>query len=141
MHKLVIYSIISNIYDYQGGLMEKTVLLVDDEVEIIDFLENFLKRFKISSVKVTSGEEALEVYREDAVGFVFLDIQLPGINGIEVLTELKKINPAVKVIMITGRADNEFQQNALRLGAIDYVTKPLDLGELKEKIQKYIVDQ
>ena len=119
--------------------MPKTILLVDDESDIINYLENFLRRFKISSIKTLSGEDALAVYDKDKVDFVFLDIEMKGINGFTVFEELKKRNPAVKVIMITGWSEQEYQDKARGLGAVDYITKPLDLSELKEKIHKYIL--
>lgn len=120
--------------------MAKRVLLVDDEVEIIDFLENFLKRFKLTSIKATSGEDALALYDKEQVDFVFLDIQLKAMDGISVLKELKRINPEVKVIMITGKSEDDFQEKAKSFGALDYITKPLDLSELKDKVYKYILD-
>lgn len=119
--------------------MDKHILLVDDEIDIVNFLGNFLRRLQIPSVKATSGEEALSLYDKEKIGFVFLDIQMKNIDGLTVLEELKKKNPDVRVIMITGKADKEYQNKAKELGAVDYVTKPLDLGELKEKINKYIL--
>lgn len=119
--------------------MNKHVLLVDDEEEIISFMENFLKRFKISSTKVTSGEEALEVYGKKKTDFVLLDIHLKGIDGFTVLQELKAKDPSVKVIIITGSSEKDSQNRAMALGAIDYISKPLDLSELKEKINRYMM--
>ncbi len=119
--------------------MEKDVLLVDDEKDIVNFLEHFLRRMKLSSIKATSGEEALVAYDKNKVGFVFLDIQMKGIDGFSVLKELKERDPAVQVIMITGRSEKDSQDKAKELGAIDYITKPLDLGDLKEKVNRYIL--
>ncbi|MCM8773332.1 MAG: response regulator [Candidatus Omnitrophica bacterium] len=119
--------------------MVKPVLLVDDEEEIVNFLENFLRRFKIPSIKTTSGEEAIALYSKERIGFIFLDIQMEGIDGLSVLKELKKTDPSVKVIFITGRGEKELYEKTKKLGAIDYITKPLDLRELKEKIDKYIL--
>jgi len=120
-------------------MIEKCVLLVDDEEEIVNFLEHFLKRFSISSIKASSGEEALKIYDKDKICLTFLDIQLGGIDGITVLGELKKKHSDVKVIMITGKAEKEFKDKAASLGVLGYVTKPLDLSELKAIIHKYIL--
>jgi len=119
--------------------MSKRILLVDDEVEIVNFLEHFLKRFKILAIRATSGKEALSLYDKDKVDFIFLDIQMKGIDGLTVLKKIKKIDPEAKIIMITAKADLENQNKAKELGAIDYIVKPLNLLNLKEKIEKYIL--
>lgn len=119
--------------------MSKHILLVDDEVEIVDFMENFLRRFKISSTKVTSGEEALAVYDQRKMDFVFLDIHLKGIDGFTVLEKLRAVHPGVKVIIIAGSTEKDSVDRAQQLGALDYISKPLDLGEFKEKLHKYVL--
>ena len=119
--------------------MNKHILLVDDEEDIVQFLGSFLRRFKIPSIIATSGEQALRLYDKEKVGFVFLDIQLGGMDGMEVFKELKNRNPEVKVIMITGKDEETYQEKAKSMGVVDYITKPLDLGDLKEKIDKYIL--
>ena len=119
--------------------MNKHILIIDDEIDIVNFMANFLKRFKISIIKATSGEEGLKAYDKDKVGLVFLDIQMPGIDGISVLRKIRKINPQAKVIMITAKTDAGSRAKAKRLGAFDYISKPLDLGELKDKIEKCIL--
>jgi DNA-binding response OmpR family regulator len=116
----------------------KYVLLVDDEKVIVDFLERFLKRLNIASIAVTSGEEALEVYSRAHFDLVLLDIQLGGIDGLYVLEKIKQKDPSVKAIMITGRAEKVLQERALSLGALDYITKPLDLSELRAKLGRYL---
>ncbi|MBU1121749.1 MAG: response regulator [Candidatus Omnitrophota bacterium] len=120
-------------------MMKKRVLVVDDEKEITDFLERFLNRFDITVVKASEGMQAFDFYNKHNPDCVFLDIQMPGKDGMTVLKELRAIDSASKIIMITGRDDKEFQEKAKQLGAIDYITKPLDLGELSSKIEKYIL--
>ncbi|MDD2523227.1 MAG: response regulator [Endomicrobiia bacterium] len=118
--------------------MNKKVLIVDDEEEIVAFMARFLKRLNIDSVTAISGEEALEYYQIDKFDCVFLDIHLGGISGIDVLKKLKKINPNAKVIVITGSISSDNRDKVLDLGAIDYLQKPIDLADLKEKILNYI---
>ena len=115
------------------------VLIVDDEVEVVDFLCNFLKRFTISSEKAVNGKDALDVFAKTKPDWVLLDIKMPDMDGFEVLKGLKRIEPNAKVIMITGKEDKESQNAAKKLGALDYIVKPLDLEELHEKIQTYIL--
>ena len=117
----------------------KHILLVDDEEEIVDFMANFLRRFKISSAKATSGEEALKAYDANVTDFVFLDLHMTGMDGFEVFKRLKIINPGVKVIVIAGSSDKDSMEMAEGLGVLDYITKPIDLGDFKKKIDKYIL--
>ena len=119
--------------------MKKKVLVVDDEKEIVDFLERFLKRLNIDVVKAISGSEAIDMYNTHSPDCVFLDIKMPDRDGLEVLREIKKINPLSKVVMITGKEEQEYQEKAKKYGAIDYITKPLDLAELNKKIHEHIL--
>lgn len=121
------------------GIEKKKVLIVDDEVEIVDFLARFLQRLGIAAIKANSGEEALRKYNEEQPDFIFLDIQMPDKDGITILKEIKKIDATVKVIMITGKDDKDLQAKAKKYGALDYITKPLDLSELSIKIDNYIL--
>lgn len=118
--------------------MKNQVLIVDDEKEIVDFLESFLSRLDIATIKATTGQEALERYDASQPEFVFLDIKMPDKDGITVLKELRGKNPQVKVIMITGSEEREMQLQAKKHGAIDYITKPLDLSDLRQKIKEHI---
>jgi two-component system response regulator AtoC len=115
------------------------VLVVDDEVEVVEFLCNFLKRSNIASQKAINGEGALKAFQESRPDWVLLDIKMPDMDGFEVLKELKKRQADVKVMMITGRDDKESQSKAKKLGALDYIVKPLDLEELHQKIQAHIL--
>lgn len=121
------------------GTEKKKVLIVDDEIEIVDFLSRFLQRLGITAIKANSGEEALRKYNESHPDSIFLDIQMPDKDGLTILKEIKKIDTAVKVIMITGKDDKELQAKAKKYGALDYITKPLDLSELSAKINDYIL--
>jgi DNA-binding response OmpR family regulator len=120
--------------------MSRKVLVVDDEQDIVDFMERFLIRKGISVVKASNGELAVEICKKEMPDCVFLDIQMSGKDGISTLIELKKLNPALKVIMITGKDNVDLKEKAARAGAMDYITKPLDLSELHRKIQTYILN-
>ena len=71
--------------------------------------------------------------------WVLLDIKMPDMDGFDVLKAIKKADSAINVIMITGKDDSESQNTAKELGAVDYIVKPLDLEELHNKIQTYIL--
>ena len=112
-----------------------SVLVVDDEE---DFLETIVKRLvkrKISTIGVKSGEEALEVIKERLIDVVILDIKMPGgMDGIETLREIKKIQPICEVILLTGHGSMETSIEGMKLGAFDYLLKPVKLEELLPKL-------
>ena len=111
------------------------VLLVDDEV---DFLEALVKRLRKRGLDVTaigSGAEALALIEREPVDVVVLDVRMPGMDGLEVLRAIKKINPGIEVIMLTGHANVEVAIEGMELGAFDYLMKPMDIDELLYKLQ------
>ena len=118
--------------------MNKKVLIVDDEEEILAFMSRFLKRLGIDSCVAVSGEQALEKYRQEPFDCVFLDVHLGGISGIEVLKQIKNLNSDAKVIIITGSISADNKEKLLAIGAKDYLQKPVDLADFKEKILNYI---
>lgn len=119
--------------------MGKKVMVVDDEKEIVDFLERFLIRFNLSVIKATGGLEAFDFFKQHRPELVFLDIKMPDKDGLVLLQELIEIDQRLKVIMITGRDEEEIRDKAKSMGALDYITKPLDLTELGGKVKKYIL--
>jgi len=111
------------------------VLFVDDE---IDFLETLMKRMKkrgVNVVGVGSGEQALDYLNEQPVDVIVLDVRMPGIGGIHTLREIKKLDPLMEVIMLTGHASIEAAIEGMELGAFDYLMKPADFDELFYKLQ------
>jgi DNA-binding NtrC family response regulator len=116
-------------------LEDLKVLFVDDE---IDFLETLMKRMKKRGVDVAgvgSGEEALDYLNMHRADVVVLDVRMRGIGGINALREIKKIDPLVEVIMLTGHASIEAAIEGMESGAFDYLMKPADFDELFYKIQ------
>lgn len=107
------------------------ILLVDDER---DFVQTLSDRLKLRSIKTDiayDGESALEcVQQDDPPEVIILDIQMPGINGVETLQRVKKTNPDIEVIIITGHVDEDDRKTCLSAGAFAYIQKPLDINEL-----------
>jgi DNA-binding NtrC family response regulator len=114
---------------------EVTVLLVDDETEYLETLMKRLRKRNLRVNGVSSGEAALELLRENPVDVVVLDVRMPGMDGVQTLREIKKINPLVQVIMLTGHANVEVAIQGMELGAFDYLMKPANMDELLYKIQ------
>lgn len=112
------------------------ILVVDDEHLIRWSLEQNLKKQGYEVVTAGNGEDALRIAREEQPDLVLLDIQLPGISGIEALEKLKEMDEDILVIMVTAHGGLDIAVNAMRLGAYDYVSKPFNLDELSIIIKK-----
>jgi len=112
------------------------VLVVDDEDDFRQNLVMRLQKRELDVVGARSGEKALEVLDRKIFDVVTLGVKMPGIDGVEVLREIKKKWPLLEVIMLTGCASVACGVESMRLGAFDYVVKPPDIDELYEKLQK-----
>ncbi len=112
------------------------ILVVDDEAE---FVELFVKRLQKRSFQVASaqsGQEALGWLDKNSVDIVILDIKMPGMNGIETLKEIKKRQPFVEVLILTGHGSIESSLQGIHHGAYDCIMKPFDMKDLLYKVQK-----
>ena len=118
--------------------MGKKILVVDDEREIVEFLSSFLRRREVSVYISTSGKDALTVFSQRKPDVVFLDVNLGDIDGFSILEKMKKMDENAKVIMITAKGDKVSITKAKKLGAMDYLVKPLDLEELYSKLSLYL---
>ena len=116
-------------------LEEVRVLLVDDEVEFVDTLAKRLKRRKLTTSSVNSGEDALEFLGQNPTDVVILDVKMPGIDGIQTLREIRQQYPLIEVIMLTGHANVEVAIQGMEIGAFDYLMKPMAIDDLVYKIQ------
>ena len=113
-----------------------SVLVVDDEEDFLNALVKRLNLRKLQAYGVKSGEEALKHLAKNQADVVVLDVKMPGMDGLAVLREIKKSHAAVEVIMLTGHASVESGMEGIRLGAFDYLIKPVKLDELVEKIME-----
>jgi len=110
------------------------VLVVDDED---DFRATFVKRLEKRNLSVTdaeNGEKAMEILEEKLFDVVILDVKMPGMDGIETLREMKRKRPLMEVIMLTGHATVESGVEGMKLGAFDYIMKPVEIDELMQKM-------
>ncbi|MBU0972351.1 MAG: response regulator [Proteobacteria bacterium] len=111
------------------------VLIVDDEK---DFVEIFSLRLSSQGEKVStaySGREALEIMETTAVDVVILDIRMPGMDGLQVLKQIKTLYPLVEVILLTGHGSTETAVEGMKLGAFDYLMKPADFKDIQDKLE------
>ena len=118
----------------------KRILVVDDELEACNALKEFLSLKGYEVYTALDGPTAIDKVKEVRPHIVLLDQIMPGMGGIEVLKEIKKVDPAVGVIMVTVVNDHELAKEALEVGAYDYITKPVDLNYLETVLMVKILD-
>ena len=117
----------------------KKLLVVDDEKEICDFLKSFFEERDFDVITANSGEEALAAAEKEKPHIVLLDIHMPGMDGMSTLKELKKRTPALKVIMVTAIETRDKIEEAIRIGADNYITKQLSLEYLEKDVKDKIM--
>ena len=108
------------------------LLIVDDEPDICEFARNFFKKRQIEVFIASGGRQALDLIAKENPDLILLDIRMEEMTGIEVLRELRKSNPSVKVIMVSGVEDEGTIKEANDLGVIGYIHKPFILEELEK---------
>ncbi len=110
------------------------VLIVDDEPGILATLSGVLSDEGFDTLETGSGEEALTLFTERRPDVVFLDIWLPDRDGLETLQAMREIDPAVAVVMMSGHGSTSTAVKALKMGALDYLEKPLSYGQAVEAV-------
>ena len=122
--------------------MMTKMLVVDDEIEICDFLKTFFEERNYRVFTAMTGETAIRLVDQESPAIVLLDIKMPGIDGIEVLKRIKTFHPETKVIMVTAIETRDKIDEATRLGADNYITKPLSLEyletDVKDKLESLV---
>ncbi|MEI7751603.1 MAG: response regulator [Candidatus Omnitrophota bacterium] len=114
------------------------LLIVDDEIEICEFLKSFFEDRDFKVAVANDGARALQQMALCQPEVVLLDIQMPGMDGLQALKKIKELYPKVKVIMVTAVETQEKIEEAMRLGADNYITKPLSLEYLEKDVQDKI---
>ena len=117
------------------------ILLVDDEEEFVTTLAERLELRGIQALVATDGEAALDLIETDPPQIVILDVMMPGLGGLEVLKRIKTQTPKIPVILLTGRGSTQEGIEGMKLGAADYLMKPINIEELIKKIQVSIKNQ
>lgn len=118
--------------------MTKKLLIVDDEIEICEFLKSFFEDRNYKVATAHNGIQALEKVDLFKPEVVLLDIQMPGMDGLQTLKKIKSLHPKMKVIMVTAVETQEKIEEAMRSGADNYITKPLSLEYLEKDVQDKI---
>ena len=110
------------------------LLLVDDEDRFRPTLSKRLAEKGVAADAAASGIDALKIVKQHPVDVIVLDIKMPEMDGIETLRQVKKMDPEIEIILLTGHANIESAVEGMRLGAFDYLMKPCDIEQLIEKI-------
>ena len=116
---------------------KKTILIVDDEAVIRDLCRRVLHDYNI--VEAGDGIEAYDIFLRGGIDVILTDVMMPRMDGLELLKKLKEREPTVVVIIMTGYADKDLILKALKADADDFITKPLNLLQLKSAIDKALV--
>ncbi|MFZ2398437.1 MAG: sigma-54 dependent transcriptional regulator, partial [Smithella sp.] len=111
-------------------MQKLSILVVDDGQSQREMLRDFLRSEGHTVMEAEEGEKALKTVRGGHFDLILLDYKMPGMDGLQVLKEVKHINPEIDVIIITAYGTIETAVEALKAGAIDYITKPVELDEL-----------
>jgi len=125
----------ADIYRKHDFEMPSKVLLVDDEREFVETLSDRLVMRDMGSAVAYDGESALELIKTDEPEVMILDLRMPGIDGIEVLRKVKKTNPEIEVIILTGHGSEADRETCMGLGAFAYLQKPVDIDKLSATIK------
>jgi DNA-binding NtrC family response regulator len=116
-----------------GGLR---VLLVDDEEDYVRTMAERMEMRELGSDVALTGEQALRMVESDRPDVMVLDLRMPGMGGLEVLERVKRAHPELEVIVLTGWGSDEDEVEARRLGAFDYVRKPIELTDLIDIVRR-----
>jgi len=118
--------------------MRPNILIVDDEENVRFFLQEVMNREGYDVTLAENGTIAIEKAKKGEFDIILLDLRMPDINGIEVLEEIKKINPALIVIIITAYGTKQIAYDAIKKGAYDYFSKPVDINELRIVVKRAV---
>ena len=119
--------------------MKINILIVDNEEVMVKVLADFLsKDSRFNILTALNGKNALEIVKKHKIHLLITDLQMPEMNGIELLTTLRKDIPEIKSIILTGHSDIDSYIETMELGAHEYLNKPVDLPLLKDVINKLL---
>src|SRR5690349_17065811 len=120
----------------KNGLKAPRILIVDDDAGQRSLLNSFLKGQGFETVPVASGEQALETLATEAFSMMISDVRMPGISGLETLRRARQEHSVLPVLLVTAYADIREAVGAMRDGAVNYLSKPIDLDELLASVRQ-----
>jgi DNA-binding response OmpR family regulator len=121
--------------DKEKASSPATVLVVDDNKDTVDILTRLLLRRGMTVLRAYTGSECLETVRSHPVDVILLDVMMPGMDGLEVCGELKRLSPALPIILVTAKDDMTTRAAGMALGVSEFVVKPVNHADLLARIQ------
>ena len=121
--------------DKEKASSPATVLVVDDNKDTVDILTRLLLRHGMTVLRAYAGPECLETVRSHPVDVILLDVMMPGMDGLEVCGELKRLSPALPIILVTAKDDMTTRAAGMALGVSEFVVKPVNHADLLVRIQ------
>ncbi len=116
----------------------RSVLIVDDEKNILLTLSHSLEILQLETDTAANGEEALSKLKKKDYSLILLDLRMPGIDGMEVLRQVRQIRPDILIIMISAYGTIELAVEAIKLGAVDFIQKPFSPEEVRELVSRVL---
>lgn len=118
---------------------DMTALIVDDDAHVRSFLRSTLRSlFGCNLLEASTGEAAFELYKQCKVDIVFLDIQMPGRDGLKILEDLKSIDGKVKVVIVSAHGTADNVKTAIERGAVGFILKPFHMKKVKAIVEKLV---
>jgi DNA-binding response OmpR family regulator len=115
--------------------LKPTILVVDDNRGVLEFLLLLLSKHGLSVIGASNGSECLDIARSQPVDLVILDVMMPVMDGLEVCHQLKKLNVAIPIILLTARDDMTTRAAAMDLGVSEFVAKPVNNQDLLNRVR------
>ena len=115
---------------------QKTILIVDDEIDILAQLNTFLKMEGYNVMSASNGIEGLSMFKKQRPSICILDYKMPGMDGLQLLREIKSLEPKTEVLLISGNADMRVAVQAMKEHAFDFLPKPVDLDDLTDRLEQ-----
>ena len=125
----------TDVYQHYNFKSPSKVLLVDDELQFVETLSKRLLMREVGSAAVYDGERALHLLEEEEPDVMILDLKMPGIDGISVLSRVKKSHPEMEVIILTGHGSKKEEEACMAMGAFAYLEKPVDIEHLAKTLR------
>jgi two-component system, response regulator, stage 0 sporulation protein F len=115
-----------------------TILIVDDQFGIRVLLQEVLEKAGYSTFQAPNGQVALDIVQSHKPDLILLDMKIPGMDGLEILRNIRKLEIDTKVIMMTAYGELDLIQEAMEMGALAHFTKPFDIDELRQVVQIHL---
>lgn len=110
----------------------KKIMVVDDSALMVSVISNFIKKSgkEVEIISASNGQEAIDKYNTEKPDLVFMDIKMPGVDGIEALIKIRGSHPSSKIVMCTSMKEEEQERKAKEAGAVGYIMKPFSSQDI-----------